>query len=221
MSDARWTTPREVLIVDDHELVRLGLSALLASSQQGAPQSLTLLQAASLHQGLQQYEQHQQHIALVLLDLHLPDAHGLTALHAFLRQFPQAPIVALSGDTEPTLARDAVAAGALAFLSKSGQLSQVSDYIHEVLHADSPTAPGPPQPVATPDDGRLVQTHDGEQLRLTPRQGDLLDHVLAGLSNREIAEQLGLSEGTVKNHVSTLLLIFGFRSRAQLISRLR
>ncbi len=221
MPDVQWMPPRQVLIVDDHELVRLGLSALLDSPRGDAGPPLALLHAASLREGLQQYEQHQQHIAVVLLDLHLPDAHGLSALHAFLRQFPHAPIVALSGDTEPTLARDAVAAGALAFLSKSGQLGQVSDYINALLHAGSATAPGLLQPAAALEVGRLVQTRDGERLRLTPRQGDLLDHVLAGLSNREIADQLDLSEGTVKNHVSTLLLIFGVRSRSQLISRLR
>jgi DNA-binding CsgD family transcriptional regulator len=58
-------------------------------------------------------------------------------------------------------------------------------------------------------------------VRLTARQAELLDWILIGKSNREIADLTHLSEGTVKNHVSTLLLLFGVRSRAQLISHLR
>ena len=69
--------------------------------------------------------------------------------------------------------------------------------------------------------GRTVHTLAGEAVRLTSRQANLLDGLLAGESNRQIAERLCLSEGTVKNHVSTLLLTFGVRSRAQLISALR
>ncbi len=58
-------------------------------------------------------------------------------------------------------------------------------------------------------------------MRLTLRQAELLDWILCGLSNREIAERAHLSEGTVKNHVSSLLLMFGVPSRSQLISQLR
>jgi len=67
----------------------------------------------------------------------------------------------------------------------------------------------------------MVRTLAGESQRLSARQAKILDAILVGHSNREIAEMVHLSEGTVKNHVSTLLLLFGARSRSQLISQLR
>ena len=66
-----------------------------------------------------------------------------------------------------------------------------------------------------------VWTTSGRSVELTPRQVEVLEWVLAGRSNRQIAEATHLSEGTIKNHVSSLLLMFGVRSRAELIAQLR
>src|SRR5690606_11120429 len=74
----------------------------------------------------------------------------------------------------------------------------------------------PPLPV-----GRVVRIASGESVHISARQAQILDWVLTGWSNRQIADQANLSEGTVKNHVSTLSLLLGARSRAQLISQLR
>jgi len=210
--------PPRLLIVDDHELVRLGLSALIAAHAAGQPVP-EVLEASTLAQALHLYSTHGDGIALVLLDLHLPDTHGLSGLRDFLARFPRAPIVVLSGSSDPALMREAVAAGARAFLAKSGHLAEVIDYVRGLGVLGSPGAPSAADPA--PAGGRLVQTLDGERLRLTQRQAELLDCLLTGQSNREIAARVHLSEGTVKNHVSALLLMFGVRSRAQLISRLR
>lgn len=217
--------PSRLLIVDDHELVRLGLATLIAAHAGGhaAPQ---VLEAGSLAQALECYSVHGSAIALVLLDLHLPDTHGLSGLRAFLARFPAARVVVLSGSSDPALMREALAAGALAWLSKSGQLTEVVDYVKALgllgAALSPPAAPPASAASAVPAAAaRTVQTLDGERVRLTQRQGELLDCLLSGQSNREIAERVHLAEGTVKNHVSTLLLMFGVRSRAQLISRLR
>ncbi|HMN20960.1 MAG TPA: response regulator transcription factor [Ottowia sp.] len=207
-----------VLIVDDHELVRLGLSTLLAAQAgAGAP---AVLEASSLAQALRLYGAREASIALVLLDLHLPDAHGLSGLREFLARFPDARVVALSGDNDPGLVRDAIAAGAVAYLSKSGQMAEVVEYVQALArHRIGGTAAlGSAEATGS---GRVVHTNAGERLQLTSRQAQLLDLVLTGHSNQEIAVRLHLAEGTVKNHVSALLLLFGVRSRAQLISRLR
>lgn len=218
-----------ILIVDDHELVRLGLCALIAShSGSGSgTEPVATLEASTLADAMHLYARHAGSIVLVLLDLHLPDTHGLSGLRAFLARFPAAPIVVLSGDADPALKRQAREAGAHAFLPKAGQLADVIDY----LAARGLLDPAPPGRAVTPtarlteshdaQGAREVRTHDGERLRLTRRQAELLDWLLAGRSNREIAEHVHLAEGTVKNHVSALLLMFGVRSRAELISRLR
>lgn len=209
---------QQILIVDDHELVRMGLRTLVASLARGPGPPLSLLEAASLEEALSLYQRHRDGIALVLLDLRLPDAHGLSALRGFLARFPAAPVAVLSGDSDPAVMREAIQAGAHAYLPKAGPAS-VSNYVRQL------GLPGVPALAAHAAAGcdalRAVQTHNGERLRLTPRQAEMLDAVLAGQSNREIAMRSRLSEGTVKNHVSALLLMFGVRSRAQLISRLR
>lgn len=206
-----------MLVVDDHDLVRLGLRTLVQAHATEHGQAMPVLEARTLQEALAVYRAHERHIGLVLLDLHLPDAHGLSGLTAFLTQFPQARLVVLSGDNDPALRRQALARGAQAYLAKSGDLQQVIDYIQTMglLGLPLQAVPAPPAPTTT------MYRASGQTLRLTERQVQVLEWMLAGRSNREIAEQARLSEGTVKNHVSTLLLLFGVRSRAQLISLLR
>jgi len=133
-------------------------------------------------------------------------------------------VAVLSGDRDPALVREALKAGARAYLPKAAQLTGVMDYIRQwglqedtacTATASATSAQGPGDAV------RTVPTPSGENLCLTLRQAEILDAVVAGQSNREIALRAHLSEGTVKNHVSALLLMFGVRSRVQLISRLR
>ncbi len=193
-----------ILVVDDHELVRLGLRALL----QAQPGHMPVHEARSLADALAFYAAHAAALHLVLLDLDLPDAHGLDALVRFRRAFPQARVIVLSGMGSPSLAQGALALGAQAFLPKSGHLGEVLRYVRD--HDLAAPVP-PPAPAGGPY----------AQQQLTPRQAEILDWLLAGKSNKEIARLSHLSEGTVKNHVSTLLLVFGMRSRAQLISSLR
>jgi DNA-binding NarL/FixJ family response regulator len=226
--------PAGMLVVDDHDLVRLGLRTLLQSHAASSGQVVQVFEARTLQDALASYRDHQAAIHLVLLDLQLPDAHGLSGLVRFLEQFPTARVVVLSGVNDPGLVREARARGALAYLTKSGDLQQVVAYIRSQGLLDrrmgvlSTAWAGPEeragrdteQPPAVPA-GRMVYTGDGAGLQLTARQAQVLDWILAGQSNRQIAEMAHLSEGTVKNHVSTLLLLFGVRSRAQLISQLR
>ncbi len=212
--------PSGILVVDDHDLVRLGLRTLVQSHAASCDTSVEVFEARNLHDALALYDQQQPNIGLVLLDLHLPDAHGLSALIAFMDRFPEACVVVLSGVSDPALGSQARASGAKAYLTKSGDLQEVVSYICSLGLF------GPPGILpATSDSGqagwRVVRTAGGDSVRLTVRQAQVLDAILVGQSNREIAELAHLSEGTVKNHVSTLLLLFGVRSRSQLISQLR
>lgn len=201
-----------ILVVDDHELVRLGLRALLQSQSGSTP----VYEARSLADALDLYAAHAAALHLVLLDLDLPDAQGLDALVRFRRAFPRSRVIVLSGTGSPALMQGALALGAQAFLPKSGHLGEVLRYVRDHDLADPPEEPPalPPVPPA-------AATSSPAQQQLTPRQVEILDWLLAGKSNKEIALLSHLSEGTVKNHVSTLLLLFGMRSRAQLISSLR
>ena len=221
-----------MLVVDDHDLVRLGLRTLVQSHAASSGHEVQVFEARTLQEALALYRDQQAAIDLVLLDLHLPDAHGLSGLVTFIAQFPAARVVVLSGVSDPALVREAMARGASAFLAKSGDLQHVVSYIRSLGLLGQSGALLTREPVgnAQADDDsesaglrivRTMRTSAGDRLQLTARQAQVLDSILAGQSNRQIAEMAHLSEGTVKNHVSTLLLLFGLRSRAQLISQLR
>ncbi len=217
---------RGLLVVDDHELVRLGLRTLVQSHAATSGQAVQVFEARSLQQALAQYGEHEAGIALVLLDLHLPDAHGLSGLAAFVARYPRARVVVLSGVSDPALVREALAIGASAYLTKSGDLQEVVDYIGALGLLKLPDAAAPHvteqlDVTNAKAPGRVLRTAAGEMVTLSNRQGQMLDWILVGLSNREIATKAYLSEGTVKNHVSALLLLFDVRSRAQLVSLLR
>jgi DNA-binding NarL/FixJ family response regulator len=227
--------PAGLLVVDDHDLVRLGLQTLVQTFAADHHRAVKVFEARSLQEALALYGQEQSAIDLVMLDLHLPDAHGLSGLTTFIARFPAAPVVVLSGVNDPAMVREALARGARAYLTKSGDLQNVVDYIRSLGLWRTPgnpgsQVPGGPTGWMNPSDahaesGRMVQPTGSNDaapaVRLTARQAELLDWILIGKSNREIADLTHLSEGTVKNHVSTMLLLFGVRSRAQLISHLR
>jgi DNA-binding NarL/FixJ family response regulator len=218
------------MVVDDHELVRLGLSTLISAQKNNAQSSPSMLEVSTLAKALCQYALHQDTISLVLLDLHLPDAHGLSGLREFLARFPDAPIAVLSGDSDPALKLQALQVGARAYFTKAGQMTDVIAYMRSQgllaqpvtpVQCECPDASTPLE--NTPHNGtmRTVCTPTGQPLHLSQRQSDILDGLLAGQSNREIAQHSCLAEGTVRNHVSTLLLMFNVRTRAELISQLR
>lgn len=206
--------PAGLLLVDDHDLVRLGFRALVES--QVADTALAVFEARNLAEALALYTEHKTQIGVVVLDLGLPDTQGLSGVTEFRSRFPEAAVVVLSGTASPALVQGSLALGVRAFLPKSGDLAEVARFVHAcALHG-----PEAASRLLMPANSAGFSAHANTQV-LTPRQQQILQWLLQGKSNREIAELAFLSEGTVKNHVSTLLLLFGARSRAQLISHLR
>ena len=122
-------------------------------------------------------------------------------------RFPQAPTSVLSGTASEAEEAQARAQGVAAFLHKSADLGEVLSFVRAsgLLKVQQPAEEIGTAPLES----------------LTQRQSEVLAWVLQGRSNKEIAAMTQLSEGTVKNHVSALLLLHGVRSRAQLISHLR
>lgn len=207
-----------MLVVDDHDLLRLGVRALVQAQANPRGEAVEVLEAGSLAEAFAIYDAAPDAIGLVLLDLALPDTQGLSGLADFCARYPRARIVVLSGSNDASLAQDALAMGASAFVPKSADLSEVVSFIRACGLLDAGAAVAlPPVPAPAALGG---PTHAGARQQLTPRQMEILQWVLEGKANKEIAQLANLSEGTVKNHVSTILLLFGMRSRAQLISKL-
>ncbi|WP_291555860.1 response regulator transcription factor [Comamonas sp. SCN 65-56] len=219
--------PCAILLVDDHELVRLGFRTLLTEQPRAAGQPLlTIHEADTLAHALTLYQAHAADIAVVVLDLTLRDSHGLDTLIAMRQACPDATVVVLSGTAGPAVARDVLALGAAAYFPKTGDLSRMLEFVRTCALQGAQVAQQMQHAPRHPPDGltRLTSAADpmtdaGSQL--TARQLQTLQWVLEGKSNREIGEITCLSEGTVKNHVSMLLLSFAVRSRAQLIAKLR
>lgn len=221
MAPAPLRPPTAILVVDDHDLLRLGVRALVQAQAASSGTGIEVFEAGNVADALVLHEAHGESIGLVLLDLALPDTHGLSGLTEFRSRFPSARIVVLSGTGNASLAQGALALGASAFLPKSADLKEVVGFIRAcgLLDAEAAEISSSAMPKAL--SGYAESAHASAWQELTPRQTQVLQWVLEGKANKEIAQLANLSEGTVKNHVSTILLLFGVRSRAQLISSLR
>jgi len=218
-AEAAPRTRAAILVVDDHDLLRLGVCALVQAQATSADAAIEVHEAGNIADALKLYEAHRASIGLVLLDLALPDTHGLSGLAEFRLRHPEARIVVLSGTGNSALAQGALALGAAAFLPKSADLKEVVSFIRACGLLDDPASvPAAPAIVPKALSGYAEFAHASAWQELTPRQMQVLQWVLEGKANKEIAQLANLSEGTVKNHVSTILLLFGVRSRAQLIS---
>jgi len=214
--------PAAILVVDDHDLLRLGVCALVQAQAASQGAGIEVFEAGNVADALALYDRHRASIGLVLLDLALPDARGLSGLAEFRLRHPAARIVVLSGTGNTSLAQGALAMGASAFLPKSADLKEVVGFIRACgLLGGQPTEMPPSSAAPSRTAGAAADLpHASAWQELTPRQMQVLQWVLEGKANKEIAQLANLSEGTVKNHVSTILLLFGMRSRSQLISAL-
>jgi two-component system, NarL family, response regulator len=181
--------PMRLMLVDDHYLVRLGLSSVIALEAD----MTVCAEAATGHHAIEQFRTHQPDVTL--MDLRLPDLSGTEAIRAIRAEFPGARIIALStfaGDEEIHQALDA---GALAYLVKTVQPEELVDTIRKAAAGQRHV---PPDLAA-----RLAS--GARRAHLSPREMDVLKLMIAGKRNREIAAHLAITEGTVKIHVSNVL----------------
>lgn len=191
-----------VLSVDDHALLREGVSAIIENQ----PDMLLVAQAASGGQAIQEFRKHQPDVTL--MDLRLPDISGIDALIAIRTESPEARIVMLTtfdGDVE---IQRALEAGARGYLLKNMSPRDLMDGIRQV-HAGKKRVPSE---VAA----RLAE-HMGDEA-LTEREIDVLRHLSGGNRNRDIAEQLFISEETVKVHVKHVMEKLRASDRTQAVA---
>lgn len=206
----------QVLLVDDHELVRKGFKALHTDLDGVAIQ---WLEAGSLQDALEIYGQ-EHHIDAVLLDLNLADCKGLQGLRRFIQAYPKARVAVFSGTQDEFVVRQARALGAAAYLPKGALTSEMRLTLSALL------APGAPSPVRATSSTALFPRLPSSAMydrvaELGVRHLEILELVLSGCSNQEISSAMGLSLGTVKNYVSALLLALDVRSRSHLITLFR
>jgi DNA-binding NarL/FixJ family response regulator len=202
---------RRILVVDDHALLRLGLRAVL----EAGPVELEVLEAGCLQDALEACRT-QQPIDLVLLDLNMTDCRGLQGLRQLRDAFPDIKVAVLSATQDEFVVRQAQALGAAAYIAKSHEPQAMSQRVLALLRLD---ASGDAALSGFPSSGRTA-SYD-RVAELGSRHLEILDLVLFGCSNQEIANATHLSLGTVKNYVSTILLALDVKSRSHLISLFR
>jgi two-component system response regulator DevR len=194
-----------VLIVDDHELVRVGLRTLLTTD----PQIEVLGEAATGAQAIAMAREQQPDV--VLLDAHLPDFSGPDVCRRLRAAVPAAVVAMLTTFTDDELVRDSVRAGAQGYLLKDIAQLDLSRSIQALARGeaviDSHVAPLVLAAARQNDGGTAGEPP------LSARQREVLQLVAQGLSNREIASRMHLSEPTIKGYVEEILLHLGARNR--------
>ncbi len=200
----------KLLIVDDHALVRLGIVTSLGTVENA---NLQLLEASTLHDAMTLYRS-EPDIALVLLDLNMPDCKGLQGLKQFLQAFPQARVAVISGTQDEFVIGQVRALGAVGYVTKGQAPRAMCDTVMGLLaNTQGNSNGGFPR---FPSSSRYDRVAE-----LGPRHLEILELVLSGCSNQEISTATGLSLGTIKNYVSTILLALDVKSRSHLISLFR
>jgi DNA-binding NarL/FixJ family response regulator len=205
-------------MLDDHAMVREGTRMLLEKQELGCE----LLEAGSFAEATRLFALHPD-IDWVLLDLGLPDIDGLAALDRLRREHPEVPVVVLSATEERTLVLECVNRGAMGFVGKSASGAALVDALR-VVFAGGVHLPGAlfgSAPAAAKSDA-VIATRQSllSRLGLTPRQLEVLDLLVQGLSNKVIAERLELSEATVKTHVAASLRALNVKNRTQAVYEL-
>lgn len=199
--------PISVLIVDDHELVRLGLRTLLSRY----PQFQVVGEAASGPAAVEMVERLQPRV--VLMDVRMPDGSGIDACRAIRDRRPDTRVIMLTSYTDKNAAMAAILAGACGYMLKQVRGSELALAIETVARGGSLVDPALVREVF-----HHLGDHDGRregETHLTPQERQVLALVAQGMTNREIARSLFLAEKTVRNYVSNILQKLGLSNRAQ------
>jgi len=189
MNTTRDTRAIRILTVDDHQLLREGIAAVL----EGQPDMVLIGQASNGREAIESFRQHRPDVTL--MDLRMPDMNGIEAITAIRAEFPNARIIVLTTYAGDVQAAGALKAGASGYLLKNLVRKELLETIR-VVHAGKRRVP--------PEIATEIAEHVADDA-LTEREIEVLRRVAAGKSNKVIAVELDISEGTVKTHMKSIL----------------
>jgi DNA-binding NarL/FixJ family response regulator len=202
-------THYRLAIADDHPLFR----GALREAVSGLFERIDIAEAGSFDEISKLLERGSE-LDLILLDLAMPGVRGFSGLMYLRAQYPSVPVVVVSANDDPAVIRRCMDFGASGFIPKTLGIEPIRDAIVQVLKGG----------VWTPPDVDLSAVTDAETdalmarlTALTPQQVRVLMMLSEGLLNKQIAYELGVSEATVKAHVSAILQKLGVESRTQAV----
>jgi len=202
--------PINILIADDHGVLRAGLRALL-----NAEADLDVIgEASNGHEALRLADELRPDV--ILLDLSMPDMGGLDAARQLKELLPSARILILTVHEDESLLRETIQAGAAGYITKRAIESELINAIHAVQRGDLYVHPSMTRALlqqnapAPPTDPNLVEA-------LTPREIDVLRLIAQGYTNRQVAEELCISVRTVESHRANLMGKLNVRGRVELV----
>ena len=198
-----------LLIADDHPLFRGALRQAVI----GLFEQVDVAEAGSF-EDVSEILDGSRDVDLILLDLSMPGVRGFSGLMYLRAQYPSLPIVVVSANDDPAVIRRCMEFGASGFIPKTLGVEILRQAVGRVLQGE----------VWTPPDVDLARDSDAETAAtiarlstLTPQQVRVLMMLSSGLLNKQIAYELGVSEATVKAHVSAILQKLGVESRTQAV----
>jgi DNA-binding NarL/FixJ family response regulator len=203
------TDSHHLIIADDHPLFR----GALREAVEGLFGHAEVGEAGSFEEVTELLERDSD-ADLILLDLSMPGVRGFSGLMYLRAQYPSLPVVVVSANDDPAVIRRCMEFGASGFIPKTLGIEAMRQAIAKVLEGE----------VWTPPDVDLTRNADAESAAmiarlssLTPQQVRVLMMLSGGLLNKQIAYELGVSEATVKAHVSAILQKLGVESRTQAV----
>ena len=195
-----------IYIIDDHALFHNGLVSLLES------RNISAVAAASPEQGL--VEISSLDLDIILLDLRMPQMSGLEVLKALKSQDVKTPVVMLTTSTEENDLRDCLKHGAQGYLLKDMDPDELVDALNEVVSGSIVVAQDMTYVLAKVLKNELTDSESSFDV-LTNREKEVACQVASGHSNKVIARELGISDGTVKLHVKSILKKLSLSSRVE------
>jgi DNA-binding NarL/FixJ family response regulator len=198
-----------LLIADDHPLFR----GALREAVTGLFREVDIAEAGTFEEVTDLAERGGD-VDLILLDLSMPGVRGFSGLMYLRAQYPSLPVVVVSANDDPAVIRRCMEFGASGFIPKTLGIDALRQAVTRVLQGE----------IWTPPDVDLARQSDAETAAmiarlatLTPQQVRVLMMLSGGLLNKQIAYELGVSEATVKAHVSAILQKLGVESRTQAV----
>jgi DNA-binding NarL/FixJ family response regulator len=191
-----------VLTVDDHALIRDGVAALIANQK-----DMRLVgEASNGREAIEQFRSHRPDVTL--MDLQMPEMNGINALIAIRSEFPDARIILLTTYAGDALCKRAMKAGAQAYILKGNVRKDLLDTIRAVRAGKK---------ILHPEVAAELAAHVADDA-LSEREIEVLSLIAAGNSNKLVADQLAISEDTVKGHVKSILSKLGVNDRTHAVT---